>query len=1059
MNFENATSMESTEIERYISNLSSMDVRLWLEDGRLRCNAPDGVLTDELRDSLVLYKTDIIDFLEKSASKVASRSIPKCSMDSVVPLTYGQERLWTLSKANPGSSVYNIPTVFHVIGQVSIAAIVSALKLIQERHEILRTVFLGETIDKAHLLIKDGYSIEPEVLPVSREFGHLDKNQFIQALNRIIRGEISKPFDITNGPLWRTKILHINNKDNILIFTMHHIIFDGLSKSIFLKELSEIYTAKLSNAHMASTHLAPLNIQYADYSVWQRNRLDEAALSKQLQYWRERLSGDVPALTIPNDLPRRKSQSTASSVHFKLPNKLAKALDKIVTEEQSSHYISLLSAFYVLLNRHTSQEDLLVCSPMGSREHKDVEQLIGYFNNIVIVRADLSGNPSYKTILSNVRRLSVEAYDNQHVALQHIAAFPNLARTQFTRALFSYQETSSRRLPMPGAVSKVINVRNSEADFDIAYFMERDGDSIVGIVDYNSDLFSNKQIERLIRRYTQILAIATENPDQKLNDYPLYGRKPHNIESILSGHEKIDKAIVVPSPKNGNLNAYLVLNEYDVPNLSEIRTYVAKILPDYRVPSTFIPLDTLPLQEDGDINYAALPLPTLDRDRLNTPYVEPKTDLEKKLVNIWKKVLWLEHDIGINDDFRDLGGHSLLSVQLLEQIRIVLGIDVPLKAIANINTIRNLALAIESPGNGNDNATPNGTGLNPDVVEGLRIYTSTWEGSRISPESTIVGLNTNGKKQPIFWCLQRYHELKQLAKYLSDDQPVYGMRSGNRIMERTPDNIKSLALHYVSEIKTLQHSGPYILGGNCQAAQIIFEIACILQSSGEEITLLILMEQFIPRAFNSPIAILGGENSPYNPATGFHRPEIGWRKYYTGPLFVSTIPGQHSQYFQEPNISGLTAIIDEITMDAKSNNFDAWNYHDSDPLKIVDISSYAASITGPEQIFASINEKIIITVQIKNISPMEWLPSDESGIYLASHWLMNNGHVNNAHKGCTKIFDTIRPYECVTHNICTYAPTEEGEWVVEIDLVDEGITWFKEHGSAPCRIRCVVKAN
>ncbi len=380
----------------------------------------------------------------------------------------------------------------------------------------------------------------------------------------------------------------------------------------------------------------------------------------------------------------------------------------------------------------------------------------------------------------------------------------------------------------------------------------------------------------------------------------------------------------MPDAHRGRLNAYLVLNEHDVPSLDTIRAHAAKVMPAFRVPAAFIPVDEMPLLPDGSVDRAALPPPATDRSRLGTDYVAPRTPLEQSLADIWKKVLWLDHDVGINDRFRDLGGHSLLSVQLVVEIEKTLARPVPARALATLDTVAGLAAALEQgdAAPGDAQALAGSSVLPQDIYHGLRSHTASWEGKRASADSVMVGLNTEGARQALFWCLQRYQELTQLAKYLGPEQPVYGMRSGNRVMVKTQDNIDLLARHYVGEILAVQPQGPYLIGGNCQAALIAFQVASQLRQLGHEITLLVMQEKFAPFPYDGPVALLFGDHSDYNPLRYFRQPERGWHKYYTGPVAFSEIQGGHGQFFREPNVQVLTSTIKKYVDAAQAGTFD-----------------------------------------------------------------------------------------------------------------------------------------
>ena len=1035
----------------YLAQLAGQDVKLWVEEGKLRCNAPQGVLTAELQRELASRKQELLEFFARGQAGAGKTGIGRRPADRPIPLTHGQERIWSLAKMEPGSSVYNVPTVFKLSGPLDVAALEKALTALLQRHAVLRTVFPGSDLAAALQVIQPAGDVVLPVTAIGRDLRKLPPEQAKREVARLLQQEVRGPFDLEQGPLWRARLFRLGQKEHLLAFTMHHIIFDGVSKTIFLDELGEAYRA-FAAGDVPS--LAPLEVQFADFAVWQRDRLDDAALARQFDYWRERLGGEVAALVTPNERPRPSGKGRAGSVHFALPASMTKAALELAQREQASGFIVLLTVFITLLHRYTGQEDVVVCSPMASRDRAELEKLIGYFNNIVAVRADVSGNPGFRSLLAQVRRLAIEAYDNQNVPLQHLAQLPNLVRTPLTRAMFSYQETSSRRLDLPGLEAKAVNVRKDAADFDLALYVEYEDEKLTGVLDYNADIYSAETIKRLLQRFGQVLGLALSDPERRMQDFPAYGKKPANIEALLMQHAQIDRAVVVPTPRCGQYHAYLVLNEHDVPSLEAVRAYAAANLPDYKVPASFIPVDEMPLRADGTVDVAALPAPGLDRSRMATEYVAPRTELERRLAEIWKKVLWLDIDVGIHDRFRDLGGHSLLSVQLVVELEKALQRRVPAKALATLNTIAELAAALEAPEGTAAGATTStdadGAGRLPlDIYHGLRSHTASWEGKRATPDSVMVGLNTDGPRQALFWCLQRYQELTQLARYLGPEQPVYGMRSGNRVMVKTQENIDLLAAHYVDEILAVQPTGPYLIGGNCQAASIAFQVASQLSARGYEITLLILQERFVPLPYAGPVALLFGDRSDYNPLRYFRQPEIGWHKYYTGPVAMSIVGGMHGQFFREPNVQGLTATIRQHIVAAQGGQLASLPARRPDhATQILPPTAYRAGLAAPAQLTMREGEVRVLAVEVVNCSPCVWQPTAGSGVFLANRWLDQEGRVQRHIDGRASLLQSVPPGTAVTIELAVRAPVEPGHWLLEIDLVDEGVTWFKDQGSS-----------
>jgi hypothetical protein len=295
--------------------------------------------------------------------------------------------------------------------------------------------------------------------------------------------------------------------------------------------------------------------------------------------------------------------------------------------------------------------------------------------------------------------------------------------------------------------------------------------------------------------------------------------------------------------------------------------------------------------------------------------------------------------------------------------------------------------------------------------------------------------------------LQRHKELAQLAKYLGPEQPIYGMRSGHRVMVKDDANHEALAAHYVSEILAIQPAGPFLIGGNCQAAQIAFEIASQLTALGHEITLLMLQEKFIPRRYAGRVALLFGDRSKFNLYRYFRNPEFGWGKYYSGQFSVDIIRGAHGEFHREPNIQALTAALRRrIEESQQAAAGDA-------PLRTIDHyqrlgpSAYRAKLAAAEISPAERGSELRIPVAVTNASPETWAASDRSGIALGNRWRDATGAMIESLDGRSPLPSELPPGSTVSMEIVVKTPMKPGEWILELDMVDEGIAWFSDHGS------------
>ena len=1042
-----------------LAELSRSDVRLGLDGEKLRVDAPSDMLTADLRSQLLERKSELIAYLmELRPSGGAARGdVIRVQRNGTLPLSDGQQRIYTLAQQKPESTVYNVSTAFRLAGPLDVRVLEQSLTLLQRRHEALRTVFREIERGRPVQRILPPKPAIVTLTDVAAELAGLASGAWDAVILRHLQADARAPFDLGARPPWRTLVLRAGDDDHVLAFTMHHIVFDGRSQPIFLNELGIVYRALLAGD---APSLPDLPVQYVDFAHWQQLRSRDAIAAGQLDYWRRKLGGKPTELRLPVD-HRRPPQPVRGSRSrtFALPDVLAGALQALARREEASEYITLLAAFCALLNRHTGQEDLLVCSPFASRDRAEFEGLIGYLNTIVVMRADLSGNPSFRDLVGRVRATVMEAWQNQRVPLQQIAALPGLARVPLTRAMFSYQDARTGALDLPGVHAAPIDLRKDAPDFDLALHMEgtREG-RLSGVLDYDADLFDDATIDGLLAKFSRLLESVTADPHRTLSSLPPEA-DDGEVEARLDAHPQIDRAVVLRRPGHAGSVAYLVLNEDDVPRLDDIRAFLGAEFPEYRLPTAFVTVDRMPFAADGSIDRAALPPPTALRDRAGRPYVAPRTPLERTLAQVWKRVLWLDEGISVEDAFADLGGHSLLSAQLVVELERELARPLPARALTQLGTIADMARIVEE-----DTAAPpadasgkEGDSLQ-DILRRLRAYTSSWIGARATPESVVVGLNVGGTRAALFWCLQRYQELTQLARYLGPDQPVYGMRNGQKIMTRTDENLALLASHYVDEILAVRPQGPYIVGGNCGATRVAFPMALELQARGHEVAVLFLHEKFIPRPYAGRVALMFGEESDRNPYLQFADPAFGWRKYYTGAISVDMVSGAHAEFFVEPNVQVLTDAIRRRMDELRGTPAPP---ADTLPAKLglqrLPADAYRASFATRATGRVRRGEQIRLAVEVRNVSGVPWRSADRSGIALVNRWLDQDRRPVVWLDGRTPLPIDLAPAQAITLDLVATAPDAPGEWLLVLDLVDEGVTSFSAQGSGAGAIRVVVE--
>lgn len=1028
-----------------LSKLADLDIRVWADNGKLRLNAPPGTVTPELQTMVRLRRDDLLSFLEARDKPKLGHPLPADGPASDIVesrLGPGQERLYALARHDSLGSVYNVPMVFRVKGELDIAALEKSLSLIQQRHDALRLVFKAGPYGAPLQRIADAIPVWLPVHDLRTSIAGLDTAKATAKVRREINAEVNRPIDLEKGPPWRALVFRLGSRDHVLAFTMHHIVFDGASKPIFLSELAQAYGAYRDGRDPT---LAPVSrgfVASVAAEISAAARTSEA----DRKFWSGQFAGGTAPLMLPNDRPRAPHKGNMASIGFELPEYLISRIDMASTETRSTAFILLFLSTFLTLFRYSQQTDLVVCTATANRDDAVTEKLIGYFNNVLPVRLRVTEKSTVRDVLFNLRRVILGALDHQHMPLQQIASLPDLVRTSLARMLFSYQDASGGKLLIPGLESSPVIMRKGVADFELAIYVERENERISALVDYDATLFDKATIQRFISHLQQSIAFVTSDLDRSIADLAPIDPIPATVCALLKQHPQVEDAVVTHEPASGSLHAYVVANEYDVPSLADIRALSARSFPLWRLPATYSIVDQLPLLADGAVDLDALPKPTTDRAGLSTQYQPARSKLEALLVDVWRRVLWIDYDLGVNDRFQELGGHSLLSVQIVAETEKSLGKAIPNSCLASLDTVASFAAAIEAADA--EYSTTDAGEMPIQVLRGMRSFTASWVGERVDPDGLIVGLNVNGPLPKLFWCLQRYGELKQLAKYLGADQPVYGMRSANRVMEKTEENKEMLARRYVSEILQIQKSGPFYIGGNCQAAEIAFKIARILKAAGHQIGLLMLHERFIPENYESELLLTFGKQSSYNPFNYYPDPTRGWRKYYSGWIGAMLVPGGHGQFFREPNVQVLTKTLSDALAQVRAGTFGTLISRGVDMEAFrLDGNAYHAEIlvTSDWPKEAAILHPLEISV--RNISSVEWPGTEFNGLVLIGRWRRPGEASWSIPMGQAPVLMSVPPGGSISQTLQLRCPEEPGDWLLELDMVDEGVTYFSWKGS------------
>ena len=431
------------------------------------------------------------------------------------PLSFSQQRLWFLDQFEPGNPFYNLMMAVRLIGRLDMRAFQLTFHEIIRRHETLRTNFRlsgGQPIQ----IISDDCDLTINIANVS-ESGE-------EAANRIIFEESQRPFDLANDRLLRVTLVQLGNEDHIVVLTMHHIISDGWSMGVLISELSELYTSYASGRE---PQLPDLPVQYADYATWQREWLQGEMLEEELSYWREQLAGAPQVLELPTDRARRAVQSYRGGLEkFAFSKELSEGLKDLSRREGVTMFMLLLAAFKVLLSRYSGSEDLVVGTPIAGRRHKEVEGLIGFFVNNLVLRTDLSGNPSFRELLKRVREVCLGAYGHQDVPFEKLVEELQperaLSHTPLFQVMLVLQNTAQPELRLGDELRvEGVGAEATTAKFDLVFALSEGSEGLSGVVEYDRSLYDAETIRRQINHWRVLLEQVVRDADRRVGELEL----------------------------------------------------------------------------------------------------------------------------------------------------------------------------------------------------------------------------------------------------------------------------------------------------------------------------------------------------------------------------------------------------------------------------------------------------------------------------------------------------------------------------------------------------------
>ncbi|MGV2831540.1 amino acid adenylation domain-containing protein [Myxosarcina sp. GI1(2024)] len=473
----------------------------------------------------------------KSDSGIKVTKIEPISRTEKLPLSFAQQRLWFLAQLEPDSPFYNRPAAVRLQGQLNLNALEQSFNRIVARHETLRTSF-QTTEGEARAVID---SVETFTIPLI-DLSSLAASEKPTQIQQQIETEARHPFDISSERLIRIKFLRLEAQEHIVLLSMHHIISDGWSIGVLVRELASLYRAFSQGQ---PSPLSELPIQYVDFAAWQRQWLQGEVLETQKAYWLKQLENAPKVLELPTDHPRPAVQTFRGAKYsFNLSPELSTALNKLSQQQGSTLFMTLLAGFQTLLWRYTAQSDIVVGSPIANRNRAEIEGLIGFFVNTLVLRTNLAGNPSFIELLQRVRETTLGAYAHQdlpfELLVEQLQPERDLSHTPLFQVMFILQNAPMSELELPGLTLTPVKSESETAKFDLSLYMSETESGLKGNFEYNTDLFERATIARMVGHLETLLEAIVANPQQHLSDLPLLNESEQQQLLVEWNDTKID---------------------------------------------------------------------------------------------------------------------------------------------------------------------------------------------------------------------------------------------------------------------------------------------------------------------------------------------------------------------------------------------------------------------------------------------------------------------------------------------------------------------------------------
>lgn len=455
----------------------------------------------------------------RRTSSEQEQKIPRRKIAGDCPLSYAQELMWLLDRLNPeGVTAYNSIWTGRLLGPLNTRALHQSLNAIIERHEVLRTIYVTADGVPAQRVTDNRLD---NLVPI--DLGHLPEAQRETEAVRLLEAEVRRPFDLSQDLMMRVALLRMSEQDHVLLLDMHHIAIDGWAKDIIYRELSAFYEAFCTGKSLS---LPEVPIQYADFAVWQRDWITGQVLTDQLAHWVRRLAGAPALLDLPADYPRPAVQMyRGHHERTVFPASLSQRLKALAQQEKATLFMTLLAAFQSLLHRYTGRDDMLVATVVANRPRPELENVIGYFSNSLVLRTDFSGDPSFLDLLDRVRDLALDAYDHQDLPFEKLVVElkpdRDLSYSPLFQVMFNLQNHEREQIKLNELSITELKTERGSSKFDLTLNIWEKADGLRVAFEYNTDLFKRDTIRRMLGHFQVLLEGVVRNPAERISRLPM----------------------------------------------------------------------------------------------------------------------------------------------------------------------------------------------------------------------------------------------------------------------------------------------------------------------------------------------------------------------------------------------------------------------------------------------------------------------------------------------------------------------------------------------------------